>query len=123
LFHANRRTEGQTDMAMLIVAFRNLANACKRLFAKAPYSVVVMRTRIMTSCSENFTHGYVLVWRLRALERNLNVEVNSDFIYKIRDFLELMINLELIFFLHTTGFELNCRRAAGKIPIICFEIR
>jgi len=68
LFHADRRTEGQTEMTMLIVAFRNFANACKRLFAKAPYSVVVMRNRIMTACSENFTHGDVLVWRLRGLE-------------------------------------------------------
>jgi len=99
LFHADRRTEGQTDMTMLIVAFRNFASACKRLFAKAPYSVVVMRTRIMTSYSENFTHVHVSVWRLRNLEENLNVEVNSDFIYKIHDFfLELMINVELIFY-------------------------
>jgi hypothetical protein len=52
-------------MTMLIVAFRNFTNACKRLFAKTPYTVVVMRTRIMTSFSENFTHGYVLVCRLR----------------------------------------------------------
>jgi len=96
LFHADRPTEEQTDMTMLIVAFRNFANACKRLFAKAPYCVVVMRTRIMTSCTENFTHGYVLVWRLRDLEENLNVHVNSDFIYKIHDFLELVINVELI---------------------------
>ena len=96
LFHADRPTDEQTDMTMLIVASRNFANACKRLFAKAPYCVVVMRTRIMTSCTENFTHGYVLFWRLRDLEENLNVHVNSDFIYKIHDFLELVINVELI---------------------------
>jgi hypothetical protein len=120
LFHAGRRTEGQTDMTMLIVAFRNFANACKRLISKAPFSAVVMRTRFMTSCSENFTHGYVLVRRLYDLEGNLNVEVNSDFIYKISKFLELVISIEL-FFLRTTGFELNCRRTAGKILIIFFR--
>ena len=72
LFLADRPTEGQTDMTMLIVAFRNFPNACKRLFARAPYSVVVTGTIIITSCTENFTHGYVLFWRLRDLEENLN---------------------------------------------------
>ena len=67
---------------MLMVAFRSFSNACKRLFATAPYSVIVLRTRVMTSCCKNFTHGYVLVGRLRDLEGNLNVEVNSDSILR-----------------------------------------
>jgi hypothetical protein len=29
LFHADRRTDGQTDMTNLIVAFRNFANAAR----------------------------------------------------------------------------------------------
>ena len=29
LFHADRRTDGQTDMTKIIVAFRNFANAPK----------------------------------------------------------------------------------------------
>ena len=32
LFYADRRTEGQTDMTKLIVAFRNFANAPKNQF-------------------------------------------------------------------------------------------
>ena len=31
LFHADRRTDGQTDMTKLIVAFRNFANASKNV--------------------------------------------------------------------------------------------
>jgi len=35
LFPADRRTKGQTDMTMLIVAFRNFANACKETLCQS----------------------------------------------------------------------------------------
>ena len=34
LFHADRRTNGRTDMTKLIVAFRNFANAHKKCSTK-----------------------------------------------------------------------------------------
>jgi hypothetical protein len=36
LFHADGRTDGQTDMTKLIVAFRNFANAPKNSLHKYP---------------------------------------------------------------------------------------
>ena len=40
LFHADRRTDGQTDMRNLIVAFRNFANALKVTGCTVTNSVV-----------------------------------------------------------------------------------
>jgi hypothetical protein len=37
LFHADRRTEGKTDMTKLIVAFRNFANAPKNCIKVGKY--------------------------------------------------------------------------------------
>ena len=34
LFHTDGRTDGQTDMANLMVAFRNLANAPKNSYSR-----------------------------------------------------------------------------------------
>ena len=119
------RTDRQTDMTMLLFAFHKLRTRLKRLFAKAPHKPVVMRTRVVTSRSENFTHGCILDLRLRDLEGNVNVEMNSDFIDKIRIFLELVINVEL-FCLRTLEFELNCtsNRADSnnycRNPVSCF---
>ena len=37
-FHANRQTDGQTDMKTLIVSFRNFANAPKNAYPNIAYS-------------------------------------------------------------------------------------
>ena len=61
LFHADRQTEGQTDMTMLIVAFRSSANAYKGAVCQSTVQCSCNENQDYDSFSENFMHGYLLV--------------------------------------------------------------